>query len=58
MGDIPMKSLGGGLKEYQGSNEDLAFRVRSIQPVVRPGGSMTSGSTGFYEASWAVRTGP
>ncbi|MGD8916823.1 MAG: DUF4384 domain-containing protein, partial [Syntrophobacterales bacterium] len=55
MGDIPMKSLGGGLKEYQGSNEDLAFRVRSIQPVVRPGGSMTSGSTGFYEASWAVR---
>jgi hypothetical protein len=58
MGDIPMKSLGGGLKEYQGSNEDLAFRVRSIQPVVRPGGSMTSGSTGFYEASWVVETEP
>ena len=30
---------------------DLAFRVRSIQPVLRPGTSMTSGSTGFYEAS-------
>ncbi len=58
MGEIPMKSLGGGLKEYQGSNEDLAFRVRSIQPVVRPGGSMTSGSTGFYEASWVVETEP
>jgi hypothetical protein len=58
MGDIPMKSLGGGLKEYQGSNEDLGFRVRSIQPVARPGGSMTSGSTGFYEASWVVETGP
>ena len=58
MGDIPMKSLVGGLQEYQGSNDDLAFRVRSIQPVVRPGGSMTSGSTGFYEASWVVETEP
>jgi hypothetical protein len=58
MGDISMKSLGGGLQEYQGSNEDLAFRVRSIQPVARPSGSMTSGSTGFYEASWVVETGP
>lgn len=58
MGDIPMKSLGGGLKEYQGSNEDLAFRVRSIQPVARPSGDITSGSTGFYEASWVVETAP
>jgi hypothetical protein len=58
MGDIPMKSLGGGLREYQGSNEDLAFRVRSIQPVARPGASMTSGSTEFYEASWVLETGP
>ena len=58
MGDIPMKSLGGGLKEYQGSNDDLAFRVRSIQPVARPGVSMTAGSTGFYEASWVVETSP
>ena len=58
MGDLSMAPLGTGLYEYQGSNDDLAFRVRSIQPVVRPGGSMTSGSTGFYEASWVVRTGP
>ena len=58
MGDIPMKSLGGGLKEYQGNNEDLAFRVRSIQPVGRPGGNTIAGSTGFYEASWVVETGP
>ena len=58
MGDIPLKSLGGGLQEYQGSNDDLAFRVRSIQPVARPGGSMTPGSTSFYEASWVVETGP
>jgi len=58
MGDIPMKSLGGGLKEYQGSNDDLAFRVRSIQPVARTSADVTSGSTGFYEASWVVETGP
>lgn len=58
MGDLSMAPLGAGLYEYQGSNDDLAFRVRSIQPVARPGGSMTSGSTGFYEASWVVRTGP
>ncbi len=58
MGDIPMKSLGAGLQEYQGSNDDLALRVRSIQPVARPGGSTTPGSTGFYEASWVVETGP
>jgi len=32
--------------------------VRSIQPVARPGGGTTSGSTGFYEASWLVETGP
>ncbi|MBW2580302.1 MAG: hypothetical protein JRD00_05015 [Deltaproteobacteria bacterium] len=44
-------------QEYRGSNDDLAFRVRSIQPVARPGGGMTSGSTGFYEASWVVKTG-
>jgi hypothetical protein len=56
MGEIPMKPLGGGLKEYQGSNEDLAFRVRSIQPVARTGRGRTSGSTGFYEASWVVNT--
>ncbi len=58
MGDISMAPLGDGLYEYQGSNDDLAFRVRSIQPVARPSGSMTSGSTGFYEASWVVETGP
>jgi len=58
MGDISMAPLGAGLYEYQGSNDDLAFRVRSIQPVARPGGSMTAGSTGFYEASWVVETGP
>jgi len=58
MGDIPMKSLGAGLQEYQGSNDDLAFRVRSIQPVARPAGDVTSGSTEFYEASWTVETGP
>ena len=58
LGDIPMKSLGGGLQEYQGSNDDLAFRVRSIQPVARIGASTTGGSTGFYEASWVVETGP
>jgi hypothetical protein len=58
MGDIPMAPLAGGLQEYRGSNDDLAFRVRSIQPVARPGGGMTSGSTGFYEASWLVETGP
>jgi hypothetical protein len=58
MGDISMAPLGAGLYEYQGSNDDLAFRVRSIQPVARPGGSMTAGSTGFYEASWVVETNP
>jgi hypothetical protein len=58
MGDIPMKTLEGGLQEYQGSNDDLAFRVRSIQPVVRIGGDTTVGSTGFYEASWVVETVP
>ena len=58
MGDIPMAPLAAGLQEYRGSNDDLAFRVRSIQPVARPGGGMTSGSTGFYEASWVVSTGP
>ena len=58
MGDIPMKSLGAGLQEYQGSNDDLAFRVRSIQPVARPAGGVTPGSTEFYEASWTVETGP
>ena len=58
MGDIPMAPLAAGLQEYRGSNDDLAFRVRSIQPVARPGGSTTSGSTGFYEASWLVETGP
>jgi len=58
MGDIPMKSLEGGLQEYQGSNDDLAFRVRSIQPVVRIGGDTTVGSTDFYEASWVVETVP
>lgn len=57
MGDIPMTPLAAGLQEYRGSNDDLAFRVRSIQPVARPGGSMTSGSTDFYEASWLVETG-
>jgi hypothetical protein len=57
MGDIPMAPLAAGLQEYRGSNDDLAFRVRSIQPVARPGGGMTSGSTGFYEASWVVKTG-
>ena len=58
MGDIPMTPLAAGLQEYRGSNDDLAFRVRSIQPVAQPGGSMASGSTGFYEASWLVETGP
>ncbi len=58
MGDIPMKSLGAGLQEYQGSNDDLAFRVRSIQPVARPAGDFTPGGTQFYEASWTVDTGP
>jgi hypothetical protein len=60
MGEIAMAPLGAGLYEYQGSNDDLAFRVRSIQPVARSGGSMTSGSgsTGFYEASWVLETGP
>jgi hypothetical protein len=58
MGDIPLAPLAAGLQEYRGSNDDLAFRVRSIQPVARPGGGMTSGSTGFYEASWLVETGP
>jgi hypothetical protein len=58
MGDIPLAPLAAGLREYRGSNDDLAFRVRSIQPVARPGGGMTSGSTGFYEASWLVETGP
>ena len=58
MGDIPMAPLAAGLQEYRGSNDDLAYRVRSIQPVARPGGSMTSGSTGFYEASWVVDTSP
>ena len=58
MGDIPMKSLGAGLQEYQGSNDDLAFRVRSIQPVARPAGDVTPGGTEFYEASWTVDTGP
>ena len=58
MGEIAMAPLGAGLYEYQGSNDDLAFRVRSIQPVARLGGSMTSGSTGFYEASWVVETSP
>ena len=57
MGDIPMSPLAAGLREYRGSNDDLAFRVRSIQPVARPGGDMTSGTTGFYEASWLVETG-
>ncbi len=57
MGDIPMAPLAAGLPEYQGSNDDLAFRVRSIQPVARPAGNTTSGSTGFYEASWVVKTG-
>ena len=58
MGEIAMAPLGSGLYEYQGSNDDLAFRVRSIQPVARLSGNMTSGSTGFYEASWVVETGP
>jgi len=58
MGDIPLAPLAAGLREYRGSNDDLAFRVRSIQAVARPGGGMTSGSTGFYEASWLVETGP
>jgi len=58
MGDIPMAPLAAGLQEYRGSNDDLAFRVRSIQPVARPSGGLTSGSTGFYEASWLVETGP
>ncbi|MBT8407744.1 MAG: DUF4384 domain-containing protein [Deltaproteobacteria bacterium] len=58
MGDIPMKSLGAGLQEYQGSNDDLAFRVRSIQPVARPAGDVTPEGTEFYEASWTVDTGP
>jgi hypothetical protein len=35
MGDIPMAPLAAGLQEYKGSNDDLAFRVRSIQPVAR-----------------------
>jgi hypothetical protein len=51
MGDIPMKSLEAGLQEYQGSNDDLTFQVRSIQPVARTSGDVTSGSTSFYEAS-------
>ena len=58
MGEIPMKSLGAGLQEYQGSNDDLALRVRSIQPVARPAGDVTPGGTEFYEASWTVETGP
>jgi hypothetical protein len=58
MGDISMAPLGAGLYEYQGSNDDLAFRVRSIQPVARTGSDVTSGSTGFYEASWVLETGP
>jgi hypothetical protein len=58
MGDIPMAPLAAGLQEYRGSNDDLAFRVRSIQPVARPSGGLTSGSTGFYEASWLVEAGP
>ena len=58
MGEIAMAPSGGGLYEYRGSNDDLAFRVRSIQPVARPGGSTASGSTGFYEASWVLETGP
>jgi hypothetical protein len=37
-----MAPLAAGLQEYRGSNDDLAFRVRSIQPVARPGGGMTS----------------
>lgn len=56
MGDLSIAPLGAGLYEYHGSNDALAFRVRSIQPVARPGGSMTSGSTGFYEASWVLET--
>ena len=51
MGDISMAPLAAGLQEYRGSNDNLAFRVRSIQPVARPGWGMTLGSTGFYEAS-------
>ncbi|NIW44574.1 MAG: hypothetical protein GWN30_07345 [Gammaproteobacteria bacterium] len=53
-----MAPLAGGLQEYRGTNDDLAFRVRSIQPVAQPSGGMTSGSTEFYEASWLVQTGP
>lgn len=58
MGDIPMKSLKAGLQQFQASNDHLAFRLRSIQPVARPAGGVTPGSTEFYEASWTVETGP
>ena len=69
MGDLPMAPAESGLKEYRGNNADLAFRVRSIQPVARPSGEMSpasgsksqaevAGSTGFYEASWVVETRP
>jgi hypothetical protein len=69
MGVLPMAPAGSGLKEYRGNTADLAFRVRSIQPVARPSGEMSptsgsssqagvAGSTGFYEASWVVETNP
>jgi hypothetical protein len=53
-----MAPLAAGLQQYRGSDDDLAFRVRSIQPVARLDGGMASGSTIFYEASWLVETSP
>lgn len=67
MGEVPMATIGAGLQAYEGSNDDLAFRVRSIQPVGKAGDRLApgygvpfqaggSGATGFYEATWVVET--
>lgn len=63
LGEVALKPIGQGLQQYQGSTRDLGTRTRGIQ-VVSDTSTVSAASAGtapgaeFYEATWAITTGP
>ncbi len=56
LGEVAMKSIGRGLRQYRGLQKDLAFQTRGIKVVKSDTGSDTGAD--FYESTWKLRTIP
>lgn len=52
---VSMQEAGAGLRSYGGTLDSLDRAVRAIEPVFSGGGPLNSE---FYEATWALETGP